>query len=243
MRLALLLASAGTLLLYSAQSPAASTGPMRLCGFTLRYDIDIDADGAASLRAPTAAVAVVQLDHDGLSVDNKTVALDRDERRAVDQYRQGLEPLARSARDLAMQASRDAIDRALGMIGAHLGVSVVAASLERHLEPLWRLLDQQLDGRHLPARMLGTDYDAALGLAIDQIAADAATSVDGTAPRQSVMALPPARAPLLRDARAPHGGDRLDARQHALCQQLRQLDAIESRIDRFDAFVLRAPSI
>ena len=243
MRLTLLLASAGTLLLYSAQSLAVSDKPMQLCGFTLRYDIDIGADGTASLRTQTAAASTVLLAREGLSINDRWVELNRHEYQAVDQYRRGLGLLARRARDLALQASRDAIDRALDMIGAHRGATVDAARLERHLAPVWQLLNQQLDGRHLPARMLGPDYDAALGLAIDHIAIDAATSADGPTPGQSAMALPPAPAMRLLDARAALGGDRLDAHQHALCQQLRQLDAIESRIGRFDAFVRRAASI
>lgn len=231
---------------FSASAPAESA---TLCDYRLQYDIEIDGDSAWMRHAKNAPeLAIVG---DRLWIDGRELSLSATERRRLADYRVELGGLTRNAGQVALDGAQLGIDGAALAIATLSGSDDSAQAIRRRFAGVRERLAQQLDGRHLPAQMLGKDFDAELDETIDELVEEAVVGIGGGVAKRVAMALfapsqLQARAdrldPLL-EAHIERRGEQLEQRADALCAQVRRLDALENAIGRFNAFDRKGPSI
>jgi hypothetical protein len=240
-----------TLLLCGLSAPAFA-GPAsssRLCDYQMQYDIDIDGDSAHLRNARSAPD--IDIVGDRLWVDGKERALSAIERQRLVDYRKELSGFTRNVSHVALEGAQLGIESAVLAISALTGDEDDGKKMLSRFDGLRSRLEQQLDGKHLPAKMLGKDYDEELDATIDQIAQEAVVQISGGVAKLVAMSL---FAPSLIEARADRveklvdthveqRGNRLERDADALCGQVRRLDALENALHQFDAFDRDAPSI
>lgn len=250
MRHAALLPVAALLLCgLNASAHAGNSSSSRLCDYQMRYDVDIDGDSAHLRNARNAPD--IDIVGDRLWMDRKERSLSAIERQRLSDYRRELTGFTRNVSHVALQGAQLGIESAVLAISALTGDEDDSKKLLSRFDGVRARLERQLDGRHLPAKMLGKDYDEELDAAIDQIAEEAVVQIGGGVAKLVAMSL---FAPSLIEARADRVEKLVDtqvdqrARQlerdaDALCGQVRRLDALENALNQFDAFDRDAPSI
>ncbi|MDB5970905.1 MAG: hypothetical protein JWQ90_3355 [Hydrocarboniphaga sp.] len=237
-----------TLLLFGFCA-SAQAGPSTLCNYQMKYDIEIDGDGAHLRNARTAPD--IDIAGDRLWIDGKERALSTIERRRLLDYRRELTGFTRDVSRVALEGAQLGIEAAVLAISTLAGDDDGGTKLLSRFDGLRSKLAQQFDGRHLPAQALGKDYDKELDETIDQITEEAVAEISSSVAKLVAMSL---FAPSLMEARAEHveqlvdthveqRGNHLERDADALCGQLRRLDALENALNYFDAFDRDAPSI
>lgn len=238
-----------TLLLALGGPAFAGTSSTTLCDYQMKYDIEIDGD-SAHLRNARSAPDIDIVDN-RLWVDGQERALSAIERQRLADYRRELTGFTRDVSHVALEGAQLGIESAVLAIAALTGDEDGSSKLLRRFDGVRTKLEQQLDGRHLPAKMLGKDYDEELDATLDQIAEDTVAQISGGVAKLVAMSW---FAPSLLQARADRveqlvdthieqRGNRLEREADALCGQARRLDALENALDYFDAFDRDAPSI
>ncbi|WP_428311698.1 DUF2884 family protein [Hydrocarboniphaga sp.] len=240
-----------TLMLCGLSLPAraGNASTSQLCDYRMRYDIDIDGDSAHLRNARSAPD--IDIVGERLWVGGSERALTAIERQRLSDYRKELSGFTRNVSHVALEGAQLGIESAVLAISALTGDDDNGKNLLSRFDGVRARLEQQLDGKHLPAKMLGKDYDEELDSAIDQIAAEAAVQISGGVAKLVAMSL---FAPSLIEARADRveklvdthveqRGNQLERDADALCGQVRRLDALENALNYFDAFDRDAPSI
>jgi hypothetical protein len=211
-----------------------------LCDYRLRYDIEVDGDRLLLTHAETAPD--VRIAGDRVWIGGAPQTLSTIERQRLASYRAALIVFTRDAARLAAEGLQLGIDRAISAIAALSGDADGRQALRQRFDGVRSQLRTGLDGRHLPARAFGSDFDDALDVAIAPITAQALVEMSSTTSSTLAMSPPAAARPQARRASLDQPleiHDQTLARQtEALCGQLRRLDALENAIGRFSAFDL-----
>jgi hypothetical protein len=227
-------------------SAAAFAAPNTLCDYQLRYDITVDGDSLLMRKAEAAPE--VRIVGDRLWVGAEQQLLSTIERQRLGDYHAELAVFVANVAQLALEGLQFGIDSAVSAIAAATGADNGGPALMRRFDGLRSQLSSGLDGRHLPAQMLGRDFDHALDTAIDQITEQAVAEMSRDSAERLAMSPLPSRLQAravdrLLETHAEPGGRMLERRADALCGQLQRLDALENLIGRFNAFDRNLPSI
>jgi hypothetical protein len=243
----LLIALPVTLLLgFSASAFAESS---KLCDYQMKYDIEIDGDSAHLRNARSAPD--VDIVGDRLWIDRKEQPLSASDRQRLVDYRKQLAGFTRDVTQVALDGAQLGIESAALAITALTGDEDAGKKMSSHFDALRSRLQQQFDGKHLPAQALGKDYDRELDAEIDAAVQQAVVDVSGSVAKLVAMSLfAPSlieqradRVEKLVDTHVEQRGNKLEREADALCGEVRRLDALENALNYFNAFDRAAPSI
>ncbi|TJY59035.1 DUF2884 family protein [Sinimarinibacterium sp. CAU 1509] len=186
---------------------------------------------------------------DRIDRDGREISLTAEQRRLARQYREQLEALVPKITDVALRGAMLGIE-SLAIVTAGLsGDEHRLSDLIARLEILTMKLRRELDGRHLPAgdAWFGGDLDHE----IERLAVDAASGLVGSVAGLIAGAIfDPAGVEARSDyverlveRRIEPRAEALGAQAEALCDQLTELDRLETRLGLFNAVQIDAQSI
>lgn len=227
------------------------SGPARadgsLCDYQLAYAVTVEADRIHLINEHQTW----RLHGDQLYLDGEVQALNAGERKQLNLYRQGLAQLTADAGALAREGISLGIEAATLAMAA-LADDQAADRLSQQMATVAERLRARYDGHHLPAGTLRDHHlDAALEAEIETLVLRAAGDMAGgiAAFAWSAITDPAhaeargARIERLVERRVQPRADALEARADSLCKDLRKLDALERRLDRFDLLRSVAASV
>lgn len=211
------------------------------CHYGLQSDVSLDGN-AVELHGDDG---VWRLDGDRLRHDGHDVALNAQQRAAVDQYRRGMQTLVPATSGIALDAAMLGIEAMTMSLTAISDHPDEVRKYQKRGEQLSAKVHARFDGRELLRGSSGNSvYDDELDAEIQSMAEDAAADMAGHATSLIFMALfnpgkIEARADAterLVEARIEPKAEALEARARPLCGQFATLDALEPVIG-FDAIV------
>ncbi len=239
----------GCLLLAMSITPAMAASidddRHRECNAHLGYSIDIgDARVALSNDEHRYVLHGDRIDRDG-----REIPLSPTQRNLARQYREQLEALVPRITDVALRGAMLGIE-SLAIVTAGLsGDEQRLSDLIEHLETLTLRLRRELDGRRLPAG--DAWFGGELDHEIEQLAADTAAGLVGSVAGLIAQAIfDPAGVEARSDyverlveRRIEPRAEALGIQAEALCDQLTELDRLETRLGLFDAVQVEQQSI
>lgn len=239
----------GCLLLAMSITPAlaATIGDERHheCNARLDYSIEID-DAQVALNNDAHRYT---LSGDRIERDGRDIPLSAAQRKLARQYREQIEALVPRITDVALRGALLGVE-SLAIVTAGLsGDEQRLSTMIERLETLTLRLRRELDGRRLPAG--DAWFGGELDHEIEQLAADTAGGlVGGVAGLIAQAIFDPAAVEARSDyverlvaRRIEPRAEALGKQADALCDQLTELDRLETRLGLFDAVQIDAQSI
>jgi len=221
-------------LLLAGTAVAGNHGPTssRQCGYTTPYDLQVAADGIW-LRRADGAPRVVHV-HDGaISIDEQGQAVSAAD---ADRLRR-IEALTRQLVPAVAGIARDAVDIAFDALAGVVQVMTGSARKARQVEDYREQALARIDGSLGKGRWDQAAFERDFETDVERAAEDMAASLTGGV----LMAVFTGNSERIEqrseqlekemDARMEARGRSLEARTQALCEQVRDLDALQHQLE------------
>ncbi|MGH8446376.1 MAG: DUF2884 family protein [Solimonas sp.] len=205
------------------------------CRYKLQADVRLDGD-SVELRSDAG---LYRIDGDRVSLDGRELSLNREQHRAADDYRRGLQRVVPAVSEVAIDGAMLGLEAVTLSFAALDGDSRDLRKYERRMSKLTEKIHGRYNGTELLRGSIGGGADDdELDGEIDALAEDIAADMTGNIASMVFTALvDPAKVEARANAterlverRIQPKADALEAKARPLCGQFARLDAMERMI-------------